>query len=79
MSPLIDIAVLNRNQLYSFIVNDSNCISVKITDETGTHEEIIIEEDAYPYVFYLASIPSEYIFIDAEGNALNDNYWLIGL
>jgi hypothetical protein len=24
----------------------------------GTHEEIIIEEDAYPYVFYLASIPS---------------------
>lgn len=45
----------------------------------GTHEEIIIEEDAYPYVFYLASIPSEYIFIDAEGNALNDNYWLIGL
>ena len=45
----------------------------------GTHEEIIIEEDAYPYVFYLASIPSEYIFIDAVGNALNDNYWLIGL
>ena len=41
--------------------------------------EIIIEEDAYPYVFYLASIPSEYIFIFSEGNALNDNYWLIGL
>ena len=70
MSPLIDIAVLNWNQLYSFIVNDSNCISVKITDETGTHEEMI-GKDAYPYVFYCSSVPSEYVFIDAEGNELN--------
>ena len=37
---------------------------------TGTHEEII-EKDAYPYVFYRSSVPSEYIFIDAEGNELN--------
>ena len=46
------------------------CVSVKITDETGTHEEMI-GKDAYPYVFYCSSVPSEYIFMDAEGNGLN--------
>ena len=62
--------MLNWNGGYAFIVNDQNCASVKITDETGTHEEII-EKDAYPYVFYRSSVPSEYIFIDDEGNELN--------
>lgn len=70
MSPLVDIAVLNWNRGYSFIVNNPNCVSVKITDEAGTHEEMI-EKDAYPYVFYCSSVPSEYVFIDAEGNELN--------
>ena len=70
MSPFIDIAVLNWNRVYAFIVNNPNCVSVKITDEAGTHEEMI-EKDAYPYVFYCSSVPSEYVFIDAEGNELN--------
>ena len=70
VSPLTDIAVLNWNHGCAFIVNNPNCASVKITDKTGTHEEII-EKDAYPYVFYCSSVPSEYIFIDAEGNELN--------
>ena len=42
----------------------------KGTDETGTHEEMI-GKDAYPYVFYWPSVPSEYSFIDAEENELN--------
>ena len=70
MSPFMDIAVLNWNRGYAFIVNNPNCVSVKITDEAGTHEEMI-EKDAYPYVFYCSSVPSEYVFIDAEGNELN--------
>ena len=70
MSNLTDTAVLNWNHGYAFIVNNPNCVAVKITDETGTHEETI-EKDAYPYVFYCSSVPSEYIFIDAKGNELN--------
>lgn len=70
ISHLTDTAVLNWNNGYAFIVNNQNCVSVKITDETGTHEQII-EKDAYPYVFYCSSVPSEYLFIDAEGNELN--------
>lgn len=69
LSPLMDTAVLNWNRGCAFIVNNPNCVSVKITDEAGTHDEII-EKDAYPYVFYWASIPLEYIFIDSEGNEL---------
>lgn len=70
MSRLIDTAVLNWNHGYAFIVNNPKCVSVKITDETGTHEEMIGKDD-YPYVFYCSSVPSEYIFIDAEGNEIN--------
>ena len=70
MSPFMHIAVLNWNRGYAFIMNNPNCVSVKITDEAGTHEEMI-EKDAYPYVFYCSSVPSEYVFIDAEGNELN--------
>ena len=45
---------------------------------TGTHEEII-EKDAYPYVFYCSSVPSQYIFIDVEGKEMHstDNFRLI--
>lgn len=70
MSDLTDTAVLNWNRGYAFVVNNPDCVAVKITDETGTYEETI-EKDAYPYVFFCSSIPSEYIFMDAEGNALN--------
>lgn len=70
MSNLMDTAVLNWNRGYAFVVNNPDCVAVKITDETGTYEETI-EKDAYSYVFFCSSIPSEYIFMDAEGNALN--------
>ena len=69
-SDFMDTAVLNWNRGYAFIVNNPNCVSVKITDEAGTHEEMI-GKDAYPYVFYCLSVPSEYIFVDADGNELN--------
>lgn len=64
-----DIAVLEWKDGYSFLINNPNCSTVKITDKTGTHE-IAIEKDSYPYLIYNELIPSEYIFLDADGNEL---------
>lgn len=64
-----DIALLNWNDGYAFCINNSKCASVMITDETGTHEEII-KNNSYPYVFYNSSIPTEYVFLDKDGNEL---------
>ncbi len=65
-----DIAVLNWNRGFAFVINNPNCVSVKITDENGTHEETI-DSESYPYVFYEPMIPSEYLFLDSDGNELN--------
>ena len=66
----MDIAVLEWNGGYSFIINNPNCVAVKIADNSGTHE-ITIEKDAYPYVFYNNLLPSEYVFLDKDGNEIN--------
>ncbi len=66
----MDIAVLEWNGGYSFIINNPNCVTVKITDNSGTHETTI-EKDSYPYVFYNNLIPSEYVFLDKDGNEIN--------
>ena len=65
MSPFMDIAVLNWNRVYAFIVNNP-----------GQQHRFEVRHRrygsrAYPYVFYCSSVPSEYVFIDAEGNELN--------
>ncbi|MGD9566812.1 MAG: hypothetical protein AB7V48_00570 [Sedimentibacter sp.] len=65
-----DIAVLEWKDGYCFLINNPNCSTVKITDNTGTHE-IDIVKDSYPYLFYNELIPSEYIFLDADGNELS--------
>lgn len=64
-----DIAILNWNEGYAFVINNPKCASVKITGDKGIHEENV-DKGAYPYVFYYPSIPSEYVFLDAEGNEL---------
>lgn len=64
-----DIAILNWNQGYAFVINNPECASVKITGDNGIHEEKV-EKGVHPYVFYYPSIPSEYVFLDAEGNEL---------
>lgn len=64
-----DIAVLQWCGGCSFIINNPNCVAVKITDNSGTHE-ITIEEDAYPYTFYNTRLPFEYYFLDKDGNEI---------
>ena len=42
MSPFMDIAVLNWNRGYAFIVNNPNCVFCKkLRMKAGTHEEMI--------------------------------------
>ena len=65
-----DIAVLQWNGGYSFLINNPNCAAVRITDNSGTREEIL-EKDAYPYVFYNTLLPSEYVFLDEDGNEIS--------
>lgn len=62
-----DIAILNWNEGYAFVINNPKCAKVKITGDKGIHEENV-DKGAYPYVFYYPSILSEYVFLDAEGN-----------
>lgn len=64
-----DIAVLQWNGGYAFLINNPDCSTVRITDNTGTRD-IAIEKEAYPYIFYSSLIPSEYLFLDAEGNEI---------
>lgn len=63
----MDIAVVEWKGGYCFLVNNEKCCTIRITDNTGTRDENI-EKDAYPYIFYNNLIPSEYLFLDAEGN-----------
>lgn len=65
----MDIVVLQWNRGYSFLVNNPDCTTIKITDNTETYD-ITLGKDAYPYVTYLDFIPSEYQFLDTEGNEL---------
>lgn len=64
-----DIAVLLWQRGYAFLINNPDCRTVEITGETGvTLEEI--KEDSLPYIFYYDGTPSEYRFLDAEGQEL---------
>ncbi len=64
-----DVGILQWGKGYSFCINNPACKAVRITDEAGTYEEVI-EKDAYPYVFYTRGLPTEYVFLDAEGKEL---------
>lgn len=65
----MDMAVLQWNGGYSFIINNPSCVAVRITDNSGT-KDVAIEKDAYPYMFYNELLPSEYVFLDKDGNEL---------
>lgn len=65
----MDIAVLQWQGGYSFLVNNPNCETIRITDNTGT-KDISIEKDVYPFIYYSNLLPSEYVFLDAEGTEL---------
>ncbi len=70
-----DIAALQWNSSYSFLINNPDCAALKITDDQGTRE-IAIEKDTYPYVFgysidQLLSSNFEYVFLDKDGNEIS--------
>ena len=66
----MDIAVLQWLDGYAFLINDPNCVAVRIVDSAGERIERI-EKDCYPYVFYHDLIPTEYEFLDAQGTVLS--------
>ena len=65
-----DVGILQWRRGYSFCINNPDCKTVRLTDDTGAHVEMI-EIDSYPYVFYTRGLPSEYVFLDADGNELS--------
>lgn len=65
----MDIVVLEWQGGYSFLVNNPNCKTIRITDNSGT-QDIEIEKDVYPFVYYNDLLPSEYLFLDVEGNEI---------
>lgn len=69
----MDICVQLWKNEYVFLVNNRNCTTIRITDKTGT-QDISIEEDAYPYVFYyehsVSGYSFEYVFLDKDGNEI---------
>lgn len=66
-----DIAYIHWNDGWAFLINNPDCKSVKFTGLNEEHEEVI-QNDAYPYVFYYPSGYSntEYVFLDSDGNEL---------
>lgn len=63
-----DIAVLLWQRSYAFLINNTECRTLRITDENGLHN---IEIDRYPFLWYNEEIPSEYLFLDENGNEIN--------
>lgn len=63
----MDIAVLQWQGGYAFLVNNSDCTTIRLTDSTGSHD---IAVDRLPFLMYRNLIPSEYVFLDANGNEI---------
>ena len=61
-----DTAVVNWNQGYAFLINNPEVAAVQITLQNGGVTEEAVRE--IPYAFYVSSFPSEYVFLDAQGN-----------
>lgn len=65
-----EVGILQWKRGYSFCINNPDCKTVRITDDAGTHDEVI-EIDSYPYVFCTQGLPLEYVFLDTDGNELS--------
>ena len=69
-----DIAYIQWGDGYAFIVNNTNCKSVRFTSGNEVYEEVI-PDDTYPYVFFYLSDHTnstlQFEFLDAEG----DEHW----
>ncbi len=65
-----DIVVFQWQGGYSFLVNNERCKAIRITDHSGT-KNVNIKDDSYPFVYYNDTIPSEYVFLDADGEKMH--------
>lgn len=63
-----DIYVLMWHDGYSFIVNNPNCKSIRILGYAG-ETQVAVEQ--IPFVYYYPGLPSEYSFLDEDGNTLH--------
>lgn len=63
-----DVAVVNWNRGYAFLINNPDVATVKITRKNGEVIEEVIQPDDIPCEFYTSYIPAEYTFLDAQGN-----------
>lgn len=66
-----DVAIVNWNRGYAFLINNPNVAAVKMTFENGETTEEVIQDGGIPYAFYVPSIPTEYVFLDAEGREVH--------
>ena len=62
-----DIYALMWHHGYSFIVNNPDCKSIKIS---GHNMETEVAVDEIPFVYYYPGLPGEYVFYDADGNQI---------
>ena len=65
----MDIYVEPWKDGYVFIVNRDACKNIQITSVDG--ETKLIEVEEIPFLFYFDETPSEYYFLDTNGNELN--------
>lgn len=62
-----DIAALQWQRGYAFLINNAECKTLKITDAYGVHT---IDTNKYPFVWYNETMPSEYLSLDIDGNEI---------
>lgn len=62
-----DIAALQWQRGYAFLINNTACKTLKITDSDGVQNIGITE---YPFVWYDKITPSEYYFLDSDENEI---------
>ena len=63
-----DVAIVNRNGEYVFLINNPEVAEVQMTLENGEIIEEAVHKNSIPYIFSVPLIPAEYVFLDADGN-----------
>ena len=64
-----DIACVNWNDAYHFIINDKQCCFLKLKYTNGEDELVRVTE--YPFCFHSKPFPSEYYYLDGNYEELN--------
>lgn len=65
-----DVATVNWQGGYAFLINNPKVSAVKMTLENGEQIRETVQKDAVPYSFYVPSALTEYTFLDADGNEI---------